>query len=78
MESANRRLREANRRFRILNRRFKLANWRAKSQILANHYAEPFKGDILKVIALAIELDDNGKRLLDFAQVLVCVSSIFG
>ena len=43
----------------------------AKSQILANHYAEPFKGDSRKVIALAIELDDNGKGLLDFAQVPV-------
>ena len=41
----------------------------ARSQILANQYAEPFKGDSRKVIALAIELDDNGKGLLDFAQV---------
>jgi len=41
----------------------------AKSQILANQYAEPFKGDSRKVIALAIELDDNGKGLVDFAQV---------
>ena len=43
----------------------------ARSQILANQYAEPFKGDSRKVIALAIELDDNGKGLLDFAQVPV-------
>ena len=43
----------------------------ARSQILANQYTEPFKGDSRKVIALAIELDDNGKGLLDFAQVPV-------
>lgn len=38
----------------------------AKSQILANLYAEPFKGDGREVIPLAIELDDNGKGLLDY------------
>jgi len=38
----------------------------AKSQILTNLYAEPFKGDGREVIPLAIELDDNGKGLLDY------------
>ena len=47
----------------------------AKNQILANRYAEPFKGDSRKVIALAIELDDNGKGLVDFAQVTVTDST---
>lgn len=41
----------------------------AKSQILANQYAEPFKGDSREVIPLAIELDDNGKGILSFEQV---------
>lgn len=36
----------------------------ARKQILANQYAEPFKGDSRPVIPLAIELDDNGKGLL--------------
>jgi len=41
----------------------------AKKQILANQYAEPFKGDSREVIPLAIELDDNGKGILCFKQV---------
>ena len=41
----------------------------AKKQILANLYAEPFKGDSREVIPLAIELDDNGKGILCFKQV---------
>lgn len=41
----------------------------AEQQILANQYAEPFKGDSREVIALAIELDDNGKGLLRYVEV---------
>ena len=41
----------------------------AEKQILANHYAEPFKADKRKVIALAIELDDMGKGLIDWKEV---------
>lgn len=33
----------------------------AREQIKAKQYAEPFKADKRKVIALAIELDDKGK-----------------
>ena len=32
-------------------------------------YAEPFKADKRKVIALAIELDDIGKGLVDWKEV---------
>lgn len=41
----------------------------AKKQILDNQYIEPFKGDSREVIALAIELDDNGKGLLSYEKV---------
>ena len=34
----------------------------ATEQIKAKQYAEPFKADKRKVIALAIELDDKGKE----------------
>ena len=41
----------------------------AAEQIRAKQYAEPFKADKLKVIALAIELDDRGKGLVDWKEV---------
>lgn len=41
----------------------------AEKQIKANHYTEPFKADKRKVIALAIELDDMGKGLIDVKEV---------
>ena len=42
----------------------------AEKQILANQYAEPFKADKRKVVALAIELDDMGKGLIDWKEVV--------
>ena len=41
----------------------------AAEQIRAKQYAEPFKADKRKVIALAIELDDRGKGLVDWEEV---------
>ena len=41
----------------------------AKEQMKAKQYAEPFKADKRKVIALAIELDDMGKGLVDWKEV---------
>ena len=41
----------------------------AAGQIRAKQYAEPFKADKRKVIALAIELDDRGKGLVDWKEV---------
>ena len=41
----------------------------ATEQIKAKQYAEPFKADKRKVIALAIELDDMGKGLVDWKEV---------
>lgn len=41
----------------------------AESQIKAKRYTEPFKADKRKVIALAIELDELGKGLLDWKVV---------
>ena len=41
----------------------------ATEQIKAKLYAEPFKADKRKVIALAIELDDKGKGLIDWKEV---------
>ena len=38
----------------------------ATEQMRAKQYAEPFKADKRKVIALAIELDDKGKGLVDW------------
>ena len=38
----------------------------AVQQILANQYMEPFRADKRKVIGLGIELDDDGKGLLDW------------
>ena len=41
----------------------------AAEQIRAKQYAEPFKADKRKVIALVIELDDRGKGLVDWKEV---------
>ena len=41
----------------------------AAEQMKAKQYAEPFKADKRKVIALAIELDDMGKGLVDWKKV---------
>ena len=41
----------------------------AEEQMKAKQYAEPFKADKRKVIALAIELDDMGKGLVDWNEV---------
>ena len=41
----------------------------ATEQIRAKQYIEPFKADKRKVIALAIELDDKGKGLVDWKEV---------
>ena len=40
----------------------------AEEQMKAKQYAEPFKADKRKVIALAIELDDKGKGLVDWKE----------
>ena len=41
----------------------------AAEQIKAKQYAEPFKADKRKIIALAVELDDLGKGLVDWKEV---------
>ena len=41
----------------------------ATEQMKAKQYAEPFKADKRKVIALAIELDDMGRGLVDWKEV---------
>ena len=41
----------------------------ATEQMRAKQYAEPFKADKRKIIALAIELDDKGKGLVDWKEV---------
>ena len=41
----------------------------ATEQMKVKQYAEPFKADKRKVIALAIELDDMGKGLVDWKEV---------
>ena len=41
----------------------------AEKQIKENNYTEPFKADKRKVIALAVELDDQGKGLIDWKEV---------
>lgn len=41
----------------------------AAEQIKAKQYAEPFKADKRKIIALAVELDDLGKGLVDWKKV---------
>ena len=41
----------------------------AEKQIKENHYLEPFKADKRQVIGLAIELDAEGKGLVDWKEV---------
>lgn len=41
----------------------------ASEQIRAKQYAEPFKADKRKVVAIAIELDEKGKGLVDWKEV---------
>ena len=41
----------------------------AEQQIKTRQYAEPFKADKRKVIALAVELDDKGKGLVDWREI---------
>ena len=41
----------------------------AESQIKEKSYTEPFKADKRKVIALAVELDEKGKGLIDWKEV---------
>ncbi len=41
----------------------------AEKQIISNQYTEPFKADSRKVIALAVELDGQGKGLIDWKEV---------
>ena len=41
----------------------------ASEQIRAKQYIEPFKADKRKVVALAIELDDKGKGLINWKEV---------
>lgn len=41
----------------------------ATEQIRSRQYAEPFKADKRRVVALAIELDDKGKGLIDWKEV---------
>ena len=41
----------------------------AESQINEKSYTEPFKADKRKVIALAVELDETGKGLIDWKEV---------
>ena len=38
-------------------------------QIIAKQYMEPFKADKRKVIGLAVELDEEGKGLIDWEEV---------
>ncbi len=41
----------------------------AVEQIRSRQYAEPFKADKRRVVALAIELDDKGKGVIDWKEV---------
>ncbi len=41
----------------------------AEQQIKNNQYVEPFKADNRRVVALAVELDDKGKGLVDWKEV---------
>ena len=41
----------------------------AENQIKDKSYTEPFKADKRKVIALAVELDEKGKGLIDWKEV---------
>ena len=42
----------------------------AKKQIIANQYLEPFKAYKRKAIGLAVELDEEGKGLVDWEEVI--------
>ena len=42
----------------------------ATEQMRAKQYAEPFKADKRKLTAIAIELDENGKGLIDWKEVV--------
>ena len=41
-----------------------------EKQILSNQYTEPVKAGKRKVVALAVELDDMGKGLIDWKEVV--------
>ena len=41
----------------------------AENQILDKQYLEPFKADSRKVIGLAVELDKDGKGLIDWKEM---------
>ena len=41
----------------------------AVQQILANQYMKPFQADKREVVGLGIELDEEGKGLLDWKEV---------
>ena len=41
----------------------------AENQMKEKSYTEPFKADKHKVIALAVELDETGKGLIDWKEV---------
>ena len=41
----------------------------AVQQILVNQYMEPFQADKQEVVGLGIELDEEGKGLLDWKEV---------
>ena len=41
----------------------------AVQQILANQYMEPFQADKREVVGLGIELDEEGRGLLDWKEV---------
>ena len=49
----------------------------ATEQMKAKQYAEPFKADKRKVIALAIELDEMGKGLVDWKEVYYCKKGLY-
>ena len=42
----------------------------ATEQMKAKQYAEPFKADKRKLTAIAIELDEKGKGLIDWKEVV--------
>ena len=41
----------------------------AKQQIITNQYSPPFHAENNKVVALAIELDEMGKGIIDWSEV---------
>lgn len=42
----------------------------AINKIISHQYMEPFKADKSKIIGLGIELDEEGKGLLDWQTVI--------